>query len=1094
MGLDPAAKSQKNSTQSGGRAVPSIGMRASSLILASWALFIAAVAIVAGQPRPGAAPALEAPRVSFNRDIRPILSENCYHCHGPDGGDRKADLRLDQQEGLFAGREGGPAVAPGKPAASLIYRRMIAEDEDELMPPPWSHKVLSAEQKDLVKRWIEEGAAWEPHWAFAAPRRPPLPEVVRKGWTKNPIDHFILARLEESGLPPAAEADRRTLARRAALDITGLPPAPEDLEAFLADKSADAYESYVDRLLASPHYGEHRARYWLDAARYADTHGLHFDNYREIWPYRDWVIGAFNQNLPFDQFTIEQLAGDMLAGPTMDQRIATGFNRCNITTNEGGVINAEVEAMYAADRVQTTATVWLALTMECAACHDHKFDPLSQKEFYQLAAFFRNTTQPVLDGNVPDTAPVMVVPAQAERQRWLDLQKRTAELDQRRQQRTRELDEALGAWLAGPEARRLRQPLGDDDQRLTIPLDEGQRDTVQVLGRNNQVLALPPGASWGEGPNKDKALVLGPGAGLEVEQVRGFSSERPFTFAAWVLAPPKDGSFAVASMLDPSSTEPASGVVLEINNRVPALRFLGRSAKQSLAIQGGPLRLQNGKWNHLLVTYDGGGRAQGVAIYLNGKPHFSGPMDDKLLAGGISNDGPLLLGFNGQHDLNGGGLQDVHIFTRALRSDEAAAVWRWHKTRPLLEAGGELGKTERQDLALLHAVRFDPAFRDASAKLAVAETDVRLIRQRSPVTHVMQEKPDSKPKAHVLFRGQYDQPREEVGPATPGVLHPWPADVPANRLGLARWLVDPANPLTARVTINRLWQEVFGTGLVRTAEDFGLTGDHPSHPELLDWLAVEFRECGWDIKAMVRLMVTSAAYRQAAAVTGQNLAQDPDNRLLSRGPRFRMDGEALRDFALASSGLLVREIGGASVRPYQPPGVWEAVAMHGSDTRSYRQDTGSKLYRRSLYTFWKRSAPPASMEIFNAPSRENCTVRRDRTNTPLQALVTMNDPQWVEAARHLAQRAMLEAGEAFDARLDYISTRALARKFEPAEREICRRSLQQFVSAYQADAEAANKLVAVGESKADPKAAPVELAAWTMLASQIMNLDEALTK
>ena len=962
-----------------------------------------------------------------------------------------------------------------------------------MMPPPWSHKALTAGQKELIRRWIEQGAAWEPHWAFVAPKRLELPKVQRPEWVRNPIDRFILAKLEQAGLTPAAEADRRTLARRAALDITSLPPVPDEVEAFVNDPSSDAFEKYVDRLLASPHFGEHRARFWLDAARYADTHGLHFDNYREMWPYRDWVIDAFNRNLPFDQFTVEQIAGDMLPKPTMDQQIASGFNRCNITTNEGGVITAEIEAMYAADRVETTATVWLGLTMQCATCHDHKFDPVTQKEFYQFSAYFKNTTQPILDGNIPHSPPVIVVPARNERERWQDLHARMADLEALRQQRGRELDEAFGAWLSEPAARWLRQPLGLNDQVLSIPLDEGQRDTVQILGRRNQVLTLPAGLTWGEGPAKDKALYFGPKAGLQTP-LGGFRSDRPFSFAAWVLAPAQDGAYAVASVLDPASIEPANGWALEITNKVPALRFFGKSVKENLHIQGGPLRVQNGKWNHLLVTYDGSGKAEGVAIYLNGKPHFATAMDDKLLADGIRNTGPLQLGFNGQHALNGGGVQDVHHFTRVLHPDEAAAVSRWNRIRPMLERGEDLPKPERQDLALLYAMRSDLAFRGLSSKLLAAQTETRHIRQRSPVTHIMQEKADSKPKARILFRGQYDQPREEVDPGTPAALHAYPADAPGNRLGLAQWLVHPSNPLTARVTVNRLWQEMYGTGLVRTAEDFGLTGENPSHPELLDWLAVEFREKGWDMKGMIRLMVTSAAYRQRATVTEQNMLKDPENRLLSRGPRFRMDGEALRDFALASSGLLVREIGGASVRPYQPPGVWEAVAMHGSDTRSYKADSGAKLHRRSLYTFWKRSAPPASMEIFNAPSREHCTVRRDRTNTPLQALVTMNDPQWVEAARHLAQRAILEAGESFDARLDFISRHTLARRLEPAERDICRRGLERFTSGYQADPEAAKKLIAVGESKADPKVPPADLAAWTMLASQLMNLDEALTK
>ncbi len=1057
-----------------------------------WTLPAALALVLAALPL--ATSALPGGTVHFNRDIRPILSDNCFACHGPDPATRKRGLRLDTEEGLFTARDGVTPVVKGKPADSELYQRIIAEDESERMPPVKSHKKLSAAQKDLVKRWIEQGAAWEPHWSLVKPARPAVPAVQDQGWVKNDIDRFILAKLQENGLEPNAEADRRTLIRRVSLDLIGLPPTPAEVEAFVNDPAPDAYEKAVDRLLASPHYGEHRGRYWLDYARYADTHGLHIDNYREMWPYRDWVIAAFNKNLPYDRFTIEQLAGDLLPERTLEQQVATGFHRCNITTNEGGVIPEEVAAMYAKDRVETTATVWLGLTAGCAACHSHKFDPLTQKEFYQLVAFFRNTTQSPLDGNIADTPPVIVVPRAEDRARWLHLQKDVVALQERRQKARAAAGPVFQKWLDA-EAKAVQDPLDGSKLLAGIALHQGDGSQVVSVGGEDVALPLPKDVTWNKGNAGGAALHFGAKAGVTVPDAAGFAIDRPFTLAAWVFVPAADDSFEVMSKLAPDK-ERRHGWVLELNQRIPTLILYGNSADDKILVRGNSSqRLKAGAWNHVAFTYDGSRRPDGFALYFDGKLQNLQRSDEPSLQGDIAAAAPLHLGFAGRRDFKGGALQDVRFYQRLLRPEEAALLARWPALHATLgKDARKLTGPEREELLTLYLNRFDAVYREVGDALAPLENEQRLIRMRSAVTHVMQERSDASPVAKILFRGQYDQPRETVTPGVPAALPPLPKGAPANRLGLAQWLMHPDNPLTARVTVNRMWQEVFGTGLVKTSEDFGIMGEAPSHPELLDWLAVEFRESGWDVKRFYKLLVISATYRQAAAATPEKLKKDPQNRLLSRGPRFRMDAETLRDFALASSGLLVRQVGGPSVKPYQPPGVWEAVAMLGSNTRNYKEDTGDKLYRRSLYTFWKRSAPPASMEILNAPSRENCTVRRERTNTPLQALVTMNDVQFVEACRHLAQRALKEAKGDFAARLDFVTLHLIARPFDARERAICEKALGRFLAHFQDRPQEAQKLIETGVSRPDAALAPAELAAWTLLVNQLMNLDEALNK
>jgi hypothetical protein len=1024
--------------------------------------------------------------IQYNRDIRPILAENCFRCHGPDSAARKADLRLDRREAAIQ----AGAFKPGKSEESELVRRVFSADADEMMPPPVAHKILSAAQKELLKKWIASGAEYQPHWSLIAPQRPELPAVKNEAWVRTPIDRFILAKLESLGLPPAPEADRRTLARRVSLDLTGLPPKPEDVDRFVNDAASDAYEKFVDKLLALPAWGEHRARYWLDLARYADTNGIHFDNYRENWAYRDYVIQAFNQNMPFDQFTIEQLAGDLLPNRTLEQQVASGFNRCNMTTNEGGAINEEYLVLYARDRTETAGQTWLGFTVGCATCHDHKFDPISQKEFYQLTAFFNNTTQAAMDGNVKDTPPVISVPQLADRARWETLATQSADVHKQLDHRKETAKKDFADWLADGAVMAELQA-STDGLVFQGPINVDSAGSIQV-SVDSQALSVTTTVpvELSEGHVGEQSLKIKPEEIVEVADAGDLETDRPFTYAAWIKLQKKGQSGSVVARMDDQHEYRGWDMWIE-NGRLGA-HLIHQWDQDAIKVVT-ETELSAGQWNHLLVSYDGSGKAAGLKFYVNGMPQKSKVLVDRL-TDSIRTDVPLKIG---QRDsgsrLENCLIEDLRIYSRALKEAEidrlakdARAAWLVKKQPDQRSAA------ETKELLEWWLANFDNTTRDLKNQLADVEKEQTTIKNRGTVAHVMQERGEAA-AAYVLSRGEYDKRRDRVEAGTPEFLPPMAADLPHNRLGLAKWLLQPENPLTARVAVNRCWQEVFGTGIVRTTGDFGVNGELPSHPELLDWLAVDFRESGWDIKRLYRMLVTSAAYRQSAIVTPQKLAADPQNRLLSRGPRFRMDAEMIRDFALASSGLMVPKVGGPSVKPYQPPGVWEAVAMRESNTREYVQDHGDNLYRRSIYAFWKRAAPPASMEVLNAPNRETCTVRRERTDTPLQALVTLNDPQFVEAARNLAQSAILTDGS-IDDRLQIIARRLLSRPLRSEELLVVKSSLIESLSHYAAHEDDAQKLIAVGESKVDPKAAPSVLAAWTVLVNELFNLDEVLNK
>ena len=1039
--------------------------------------------------------AADAP-LEYNRDIRPILAENCFACHGPDSAARKGDLRIDKREAAVEKK----AIVPGKVDESELIRRILSADSEEVMPPPATKKTLTAAQKETLKKWIASGAEYQPHWSFIAPTRPAPPVVKNEAWVKNPIDRFVLAKLEAAGLSPAPEADRRTLARRLSLDLIGLPPAPELVEEFVADQSPNAYEKLIDKLMESKHWGEHRGRYWLDAARYADTHGIHFDNYRENWAYRAWVIEAFNKNMPFDQFTVEQLAGDLLPNRTIDQQIASAFNRCNITTSEGGAIAEEYLVLYTRDRTETVSQVWLGLTAGCAVCHDHKFDPLSQKEFYEMAAFFNNTTQAAMDGNIKDTPPVIIVPQPEDRPRWEALSKELAEARKQLDARKQEARPDYDAWLASAKADEFAASIPSDKLLLHAPFNEGKGEELSVTVAGQAKTIPAPKANWIDGHIGAKALKIQPETAIEWPEVGDFDTNQSFSCGMWVKLQKRNLTGSLVARMDEADNYRGWDIWVE-GGRI-GIHIINKWQDDATKVVA-TTEVKVNEWHHVLVTYDGSSKAEGLKVYYDGAPQPTA-IQANSLKGTTKTKVPFKLAQrNTASRLNDFALQDLRVYEKALDPSEIQRLTRSTRAASLaLKPADQRTDAEKNELFDWWLTALDKVHQERQVKVNALTAEEVAVRGRGTIAHVMQEKGDEA-MAFILYRGEYDKRRDQVKPATPTILPSLP-EGPRNRIAFANWLLRPDHPLTTRVTVNRFWQELFGNGIVRTAGDFGIAGELPSNQELLDWLAVELREGSpslsssspatpWDIKRFYKLLVTSATYRQSAVTTKEKLDKDPQNRLLSHGPRFRMDAEMIRDYALAASGLLVPKLGGPSVKPYQPEGVWEAVAMIGSNTRDYKRDSGENLYRRSLYTFIKRSAPPASMEIFNATAREQCTVRRERTNTPLQALVTLNDPQFIEAARHLAQ-TILKSGGTTEQQLDQLSKRLLARPFRPNELPVVKSSLNELLAYYHDHEADAKALITTGESKPDAALDPKTLAAWTMLANEVMNLDEVLNK
>jgi hypothetical protein len=1054
--------------------------------------------VVAGL-MPGSARAEDA--INFSRDIRPILSDNCYQCHGPDKNKRKADLRLDTKLGALADLDGHAAIVPGKPAESALISRIMNDDEDEVMPPPKTKKTLTPEQKNLLKRWITEGAEYAGHWAFIPPKKPTPPSVT--GTVRNPIDQFILAKLKEKGLQAAQEASPETLIRRAALDLTGLPPTLAETDTFLKDPRQDAYEHMVDRYLASKSYGEHMARYWLDIARYADTNGYQYDKPRTQWPWRDWVIRAYNSNMPFDIFTIEQLAGDKLPQPTTAQRIATGFNRNHPITIEGGIIDEEYRVEYVMDRVVTTTQAWLAMSIGCARCHDHKFDPVTQDEFYQIFSFFNSVSDRGMSGFAPQLS--VKSSAVSDEMAELDAQLKTSRTatepsDAELAIWENKLKTIVSNWTAYPPSSEATIHIVPKDQTLTalkiepvpdsitaqiIPKDakavSGRFVRISVPGRN-QYLGLAEVQVFSSGQNVAQ--------GKLAKQSTTFYSGTPNR----AVDGNTDGVYGNNSITHTTlQTDPwwevdlGQGVVINqvaIWNRTDCCtERLENFTVEVLDDQRKAVWKKTGQpAPKLSVSFDTGAP---IAIAMTRYGDVWLP-SERL---NIPKEYTLELTLGGKSG------------AQYKISSSHADVWREKAVMPpeindILKGQGE--RTAEQVGQLKAHLRDTSISRQAvrDAIAAIEEQKTRLENRAGQSTAnllVMQDLPTPR-KTYFLERGQYDQPRHELQPGVPAFLGAMDKDLPPTRLGFAKWLVNPDHPLTARVAVNRHWQRLFGVGIVKTVEEFGAQGEWPSHPKLLDWLAVEFMRSGWDTKAMLRLMVTSATYRQASEYKGESVVRDPENRLLARGSRFRLDAEVIRDSALALSGLLEQQIGGPSVYPYQPAGLWMEINNRPGFSSTYPVPVADQLYRRSFYTFWKRTLPNPQMQTFDAPNREFCIIKRSKTNTPLQALALMHDPQYVEAGRHLAKRIIKEGGPSDTDRLKYGFRLVTGHSPENAELETLKALLGEEKMRFTANPKSAESALSVGLSARDKSLDPIEHAMWLTVARLLLNLDEAINK
>ncbi len=1011
--------------------------------------------------------------VEFNRDIRPILSNTCFHCHGPDEKERKGGLRLDvREQALKPAKSGAIAIVPGKPDQSELLARVLTDDEDDLMPPTKLHKPLTPRQKALLKQWIEEGAEYQGHWSFITPSRPEVPKVAGENvkLALLPVDAFVLSRLQKEGWSFSKPAEKATLIRRVTLDLIGLPPSPEEVDAFLADTSPDAYEKVVDRLLASKHYGEDMARQWLDFARYADSHGFQTDSSRGMWPWRDWVINAFNQNLSYEQFTIQQIAGDLMSNATRDQIVATGFNRNHRLNGEGGIIAEEWRIENIIDRVETTSFTWLGLTMNCCRCHDHKYDPLTQKDFYSLFAFFNNMPESGTiegqsnrsGGNSPPTLDVPSPEQETELQK-LEAAVKTA------QQKVAEAITHLPRLMSEWEPRAQEELLTEKNPWTLLEPQKVESQGGATLTRQTDGSYLASGTN----PASDTYVIS---AKMPDEPVSAFLLE---------------------CLPDPSL--PTQGVGRSFNGNFVLAEFEVDVIDDS----GNPVQADFARveadysqkgWEITNLLNPGKKRQRGKGWAVDGPTKKDARQAMFVLKQPVPAGSEVTVTLKhdttfGQHNIGRFRVSATSLPAGMVRLDGKSAftaVATILKTPPATRTKAQLAELEK-----FYRANVDSPVRVADTELAKAKTAQENFLKTVPTVMVMRE--DKIKDAFILGRGEYDKPGEKVSMATPAVLPPMPKDAPLNRLGLAQWMVAPENPLTARVWVNRTWEKFFGHGICKTTEDLGSQADWPSHPELLDWLATEFIRLGWDMKAFQKMLVMSTTYRQESKVTPDMLERDPENRLLARGPRFRLSGEVVRDQALAISNLLVSKIGGPSVRPYMPDGVWDETSKYG-DLRGYMPDSGEGLYRRSIYTIWKRTAAPPTMLLFDAPTREICTVKRSRTNTPLQALVLLNEVTFVEAARGLAQRMMLQGGDTPEKRIAYGYKRATATEVDAAGLKILLKGWQNRLAVYQAQPEAAQKLITQGASKPDATLNPAELAAYTTTAGVLLNLDRTVTR
>jgi mono/diheme cytochrome c family protein len=1083
------------------------------------------------------AAAVPARVVDFAREVRPILSEKCFTCHGPDAQARQRGLRLDVAEGPFAERGdfGGPVIVPGNAEESLLIHRVSASDALVRMPyrlglntpvmPGADEDALSPDQIETLRLWIDQGAEWQSHWAFIPPERQSVPPVAGAEWVRNPIDNFVKARLEQDGREPSPEADLLTLLRRATFDLTGLPPADGDIAAVLSDDSPDAYENAVDKMLGSSAFGERMAVDWLDAARYADSSGYQTDAERSMWRYRDWVIDAYNANMPFDQFTIEQIAGDLMPDATLEQRIATAFNRNHSQNGEGGIIPEEFLVENVVDRVSTTGTVWMGLTLGCARCHDHKFDPISQKEFYEIYAYFNNIPE---RGNLRglgakafkyfNSPPLVTAPTDNDFAQIAELdetlekaREEFASLETDAADARAEWESSLaGAWPVDWVLRDkllVHHPLDGDiggtysgepvfpHPGVTSHLRTPRAPVTYKFPIN---VTLEDGLPRFAPGRVGEAMSFDGKRFINAGDIANFTYAEPFTMGAWIYPTAPDGVIVSRALAGDQGERGWGLYLIDGKVRVNLSQRWSDDGVRVETVDDLPLN----EWQHVLVTYDGQRVPESFRIYVNGESREINPLLDGInnpmrtkepLRIGASGSAPEESGSTDSRPRFQGMIDDVRIYMTALTPEQAGVVATGESLSEIARiapASRTAGQAEKLRLAFLDQYAA-PEVREAWQNVKDMERERAALWDSFPTVMVMEEM-EPRRDTFRLIRGAYDVPGERVDPGVPAVLPPMPDDQSNDRLGFARWLVQPDHPLTARVAVNRFWQMYFGTGLVKTAENFGTQGEYPSHPELLDWLATSFVDSGWDVKALQRTIVTSAAYRQASKVTAEEYEADPENRLIARGPRLRLPAQMIRDQALAVSGLLAERLGGPSVKPYQPEGLWADMVEGGYG--DYVPSEGDDLYRRSLYTYWKRTLAPPSMLAFDSSTRETCIVRLSRTNTPLQALNLMNDVTYVEAARRLGERMIAEGGTTPDDRIAYAYRLATGHRPSPDAEAVLRGTFDDFLDEYQADRSAALEFVDAGETPRDETLDVAELASYTLVASLILNLDRTITK
>ena len=1027
-------------------------------------------------------------KVDYGRDVLPILSDNCYQCHGPDEKARKAKLRLDRKESAFRVMDDVTVIKPGDSKQSELVRRITSIDPDEMMPPPKSNRKLTPKQIELLTRWIDQGAPWGLHWAFNSPKRPPLPTVMNARWPRNGIDCFILSRLEKEALKPSPKAHNETLLRRVSLDLTGLPPTPSEVDAFLADQSPNAYEKVVDRLLASPRYGERMASDWLDLARYADTHGYQMDRYRAMWPWRDWVINVFNRNLPYDQFVLWQLAGDLLPEPTKEQRLATAFNRHHMQNEEGGIVEEEFRVAYVVDRVNTFGTAFLGLTTECSRCHDHKFDPITQRDFYSLFSFFQNIDESGQTSYFTDSMPVPT----------LVLSDDTAYAKLKSLERQiKEKEDALASFAASPlRSAEFERWLRNDTNYLPIPglvarfaFEEFVSNKVANLATMNKWANVHESPKLVSG-KAGKGVLLDGENGFTFPGVGKFSRVDPFMLSIWLQTPSHASRFVVAHHSKAPIDAGSRGYELLLEDGRVAFGLHHMWPRNSLKVVT-KSALQTNSWTHVAVTYDGSSRAAGVRIYIDGKSTDCEVIRDGLFKDITYGSGEPDLAIGYRFRDNGfkeGRVDEFRVYDRRLTPPEILQLAR----EPDNTNG--LGPITATFAAGTMIDYWLATVNPTAQKLADELHNLRRAHNKllNPIPEVMamEEMRESRP-AYILKRGAYDAPGERVFANTPAVLPPFPTDQPTNRLGLARWLLAPNHPLMGRVTVNRVWQMMFGKGLVETSDNFGSQGTFPTHPELLDWLAREFIDNGWDMKRLLKLIAMSATYCQSSQVSPELLARDPANELLARAPARRLTAEMLRDQALAIGGLLAEKIGGPSVKPYQPEGLWEEKAMGAP---KYEPSKGADLHRRSLYTFWKRTVPHPAMIAFDAADRNVCSARRQSTSTPLQALTLLNDTQIVEAARLFSERMLKQPDKDTGARIAWAFRAATGREPSRKETGILKQLYEEQRELFATNNEAVEKLLGVGQAKNSSSADRADVCAGTVLTLALLNHDEAMMR